>query len=115
MTDPEIAALRFEVKNLENQLNAYDNEKTELEKWLSEFNHRHYLELGDIIIEILRLRKLKFKEDKVQFEEAEKDETQYKEHIEAEKEKQQFELTEEEQAELKRNSEKPALSAIPTK
>jgi phosphatidylserine/phosphatidylglycerophosphate/cardiolipin synthase-like enzyme len=33
--EPELAALKLEVKNLENQLNAYDNEKADLEKVLA--------------------------------------------------------------------------------
>jgi len=37
--DPAISALKLEIKNLENKLNAFDNEKTELEKLLSEFQH----------------------------------------------------------------------------
>ncbi len=37
-TDPEIGALKLEIKNLENKLNAFDNEKIELEKILSDFN-----------------------------------------------------------------------------
>ena len=85
--DPEIAALRFEVKILENQLNGYENEKIELEKLLSDFHHRHTIEFGDIILEILKLRKLKYKEDKEKHEEAEEDYKQYNEQISEEKEK----------------------------
>ena len=33
--DPEIGALKLEIKNLENQINAFDNEKIELEKLLT--------------------------------------------------------------------------------
>ncbi|HAT77354.1 MAG TPA: molecular chaperone DnaJ, partial [Flavobacterium sp.] len=51
----------MEIKILESQINAFDNEKTELEKVLSDFQHRHTLELGEIILEILKLRKIKFK------------------------------------------------------
>ena len=40
----------------------------ELEKLLTDFQHRHSIELGDIILEILKLRKLKFKNDKQKFE-----------------------------------------------
>ena len=68
-TDPEIAALKLEIKNLENQLNGFDNEKIELEKLLSEFQHRHTIELGEIILDILKLRKLKFKSDKTKYQE----------------------------------------------
>ena len=52
--DPEVAGIKLEIKILESQINAFDNEKTELEKVLSDFQHRHTLELGEIILEILK-------------------------------------------------------------
>jgi len=100
-SDTEILALNLEIKNLEYQLNAFDNEKIELEKMLSEFQHRHTIELGDIIIEILKLRKLKFKSDKTKYEEAEKDERQYRKEVNSEKGKEIFELNDEQKKELK--------------
>lgn len=114
-TDPEIAALKLEIKNLENQLNAYDNEKIELEKLLSEFQHRHTIELGEIILDILKLRKLKFKADKTKYEEAENDEKQYREQVESEKEKEIFELTEEQKIELKKKFRKATVLCHPDK
>jgi hypothetical protein len=114
-TDPEIAALKLEIKNLENQLNGYDNEKIELEKLLSDFQHRHTIELGDIILDILKLRKLKFKEDKTKYEEAENDEKQYREQVNSEKEKEIFELTEEQKLELKKKFRKATILCHPDK
>lgn len=114
-SDPEIAALKLEIKNLENQLNSFDNEKTELEKLLSEFQHRHTLELGEIILEILRLRKLKFKADKNKYEEAENDEKQYQEQVDAEKNKEIFNLTQEQKAELKKKFRKATQICHPDK
>lgn len=108
-TDPEIAALKLEIKNLENQVNAFDNEKTELIKIISEFHHRHALELGEIILEILRLRKLKFKSDKTKYEEAENDERQYREQVDAEKVKEIFKLTDEQKFELKKKFRKASV------
>ena len=113
--DPEIAALRFEVKILENQLNGYENEKIELEKLLSDFHHRHTIELGDIILEILKLRKLKYKEDKEKHEEAEEDYKQYNEQIWEEKEKIKYELTDEEKLELKKKFRKATFMCHPDK
>jgi hypothetical protein len=104
--DPEIEALKLEIKNLENQLNGYDNEKIELEKLLSEFQHIHSIELGEIILEILKLRKLKFRSDKTKFEEAENDEKQYRNQFDTERDKEVFELTKEQKSELKKISEK---------
>ena len=101
-TDPEIVALKLEIKNLENQLNGYDNEKVELENLLYEFQHRHTIVLGDIILDILKLRKVKFRSDKTKYEEAKNDEKQYREQVETEREKEIFELTDELRKELKK-------------
>jgi hypothetical protein len=113
--DPEIAALKLEIKNLENQINGYDNEKTELEKLLSEFQHRHTIELGEIILDILKLRKLKFKTDKSKYEEAENDERQYSEQVNSEKEREIFELSVEQKIELKRKFRKATVLCHPDK
>jgi len=113
--DSEIAALKFEIKNLENQLNAFDNERIELEKLLSAFQHRHTIELGSIILEILRLRKIKFKTDQAKYEEAENDERQYQEQVNEEKGKDIFELTEEEKTVLKRTFRKATVLCHPDK
>ena len=114
-TDPEIAALKLEIKNLENQLNGYDNEKIELEKLLSEFQHRHTIELGNIILDILKLRKLKFKSDKTKYEEAENDEKQYREQVDTEKEKEIYELTDDQKIELKKKFRKATVLCHPDK
>lgn len=114
-SDPEIEALKLEVKSLENQINAYDNEKTELEKLISDFQHRHTMELGEIILDILKLRKQKFKDDKAKFEEAVNDEQQYKEQLESEKEKDVFELDSEQKTELKKKFRKATTLCHPDK
>jgi len=114
-TDPEIAALKLEIKNLENQLNGYDNEKIEIEKLLSEFQYRHTIELGNIILEILKLHKIKFKEDQQKFEEAENDEKEYREQFDSEKEKEVFELNDEEKSELKKKFRRATVLCHPDK
>lgn len=114
-TDPEIAALKLEIKNLENQLNSFDNEKIELEKLLSDFHHRYTIELGEIILEILKLRKIKYKSDKEKYEEAENDEKQYQEDVNEEKNKKVFELTEEERIDLKKKFRKASFLCHPDK
>jgi hypothetical protein len=113
--DPEVTALKLEIKNLENKLNAFDNEKIELEKYLSEFHHRHTMVLGNIIIKLLKLRKRKFKGDKVKFDEAENDEKQYNESIEDEKRKKVFDLSDDEKIELKKKFRKATVLCHPDK
>jgi DnaJ-class molecular chaperone len=82
---------------------------------LSEFQHRHTIELGEIILDILKLRKLKFKSDKTKFEEAENDERQYREQVDTEKEKEIFELTDEQKLELKKKFRKATVLCHPDK
>lgn len=113
--DPEISALKLEIKNLENQLTGYDNEKIELEKLLSEFQYRHSIELGEIILDILKLRKLKFKNDKEKFDEAENDEKDYRDQFNTEKEKEIFVLNDEEKIELKKKFRKATILCHPDK
>jgi hypothetical protein len=113
--DSEVGALKLEIKNLENQLNAYDNEKIELEKLLSEFQYRHSIELGEIILEILSLRKLKYKGNKEKYEEAENDEKQYREQVSTEKTKDIFALTDEQKIELKKKFRKATVICHPDK
>jgi len=113
--DPEIAALKLEIKNLENIINAFDNEKIELEKIVSDFQHRHTIELGETIIEILRKRKILYKDDKEKLEEAENDERSYSEQLNDEKKREVFELTEDEKFELKRSFRKATMICHPDK
>ncbi|HET56738.1 MAG TPA: DUF1669 domain-containing protein [Ignavibacteria bacterium] len=114
-TDPEIIALKLEIKNLENQLNAFDNEKIDLEKKLAEFQHRHSNELGEIIIEILKLRKLKYKSDKAKYKEAEEDEKTYRKNFEREKEKKVYELNADKKIELKKKFRMATVLCHPDK
>lgn len=113
--DPEIEVLKIEIKYLETELNDYDNEKIELEKLLSNFQHRHSVELGEIILEILLLRKLKYQSNKTEFEEAENDEKQYREHFNSEKKKEVFTLTNEQKTELKNKFRMASVLCHPDK
>lgn len=113
--DPEIFALKLEVKSLENQVVSFDNEKTELEGILRDFQREHFLALGDLLSKLLQLRKLKYKKDKEKFEEAEKDEQEYQEQYAQEKEKEVFDLTDEEKKEVTSIYRKAAMLCHPDK
>ncbi|MFU2110446.1 phospholipase D-like domain-containing protein [Glaesserella parasuis] len=97
----DIAALKLEIRHLEHQLNAYDDEKTELEKTLMLFQHRHTKELGQYISRLLHLRKLKFVWDDEKFAEAEQDEREYHQQLEEENAKEIQTLSEDHQKALK--------------
>ena len=100
--DIDVSALKLEIRQLEHQLNAYDNEKIELDKILSEFHYRHTNELGSYISRLLQLRKLSTKDSPEEYAEAVQDEEDYNEQIEIESEKIIYELDEEERVELKK-------------
>ncbi len=100
--DIDLVALKLEIRQLEHQLNAYDNEKIELEKLLSEFNYRHTKELGSYISRLLHLRKLSCENDPEAYAEAVQDEAEYHEQIEIENAKTIFELDAQQRKDLKK-------------
>ncbi len=112
---PLIIVLKFRLKILENRINAIDDKKIELEKLLSDFQNRHSRELGDILLEILRLRTLLFKSDKAKFEEAKKDEKQYHEQVIADKKQKKLRLNEDEKKELKKKFRMASVLCHPDK
>jgi len=113
--DPDTLSLKSDLKTLEKEFNELSNEKIEVEKLLNDFQHRHTVELGNVILEILKLQKLKFKDDKQKFDEAEEDYKQYSEQFEKEKQKHQFDLTDEEKIELKKKFRKATFLCHPDK
>lgn len=55
--DPEINALKMEIKAVESELERKSLERNELEKFIRNFNLRHSEELGHLILAILELKK----------------------------------------------------------
>ena len=100
--DIDVSALKLEIRQLEHQLNAYDNEKIELEQLRSEFHHRHTSELGSFIKRLLHLRKISTKDNPEEYVEAVQDEQDYNEHIKTELEKTIYELNNDERMDLKK-------------
>jgi len=98
--DPEVEALKLEIKGLEIAINSLSDEKADIEKLIHEFGIRHNQELGELIIKILQHRKEKAK-DTPQQQEAEEDYNTYQQEYEATKDEQIDTLTPEEQKELK--------------
>lgn len=114
-TGPDVNALKQELKILENKLHAVDNEKIELEKLLSDFQYRHSGELGDILLEILRLRMILYKVDQTKYKEAERDEKQYREQVRTDRKKIKFELNTDEKKEIRKKFRKATLLCHPDK
>lgn len=55
--DPEIPAIQLEIKSLELQVASLEDERTDIEKEISNFNERYNREFGELLSEILLLRK----------------------------------------------------------
>lgn len=118
--ETEISVLKLEIKELELEINTLDNEKAEIEKLIHEFEIRHTKELGEIILEILRLRKEKIeKEVKLngkkqdEFYEAKRDYDDFKYTYETTKEEKMFDLTSEEKQKLKSKYKKASKLCHP--
>ena len=101
--DVDIMALKLEIRLLEHEINLYDSEKAELEKLLADFNHQHSMNLGDLISEILSLRKQLAKQqgDQNAYDEAKQDEQTFNEQLDKEKAKTHYKLNADEQKRLK--------------
>ena len=101
--DPEIPALQLEIRSLEWQLSSLEDEKLDIEKQIYIFEIKHNLELGELIISILRLKKqiAEFENDEEKIAEASQDYAEYEQSFEETKTKELKELSEAEQKELK--------------
>jgi len=101
--DPEIPALQLEIRSLEWQLSSLEDEKLDIEKQIHVFEIKHNLELGELIISILRLKKqiAELENDQEKVAEATQDYAEYEQSFEESKTKKLNELSELEQKELK--------------
>ncbi len=113
--DPAVGPLQLEKRILEHYLRAYELEKIELDKLLHDFQHRHSLELGDLLIDILHWRKEKFRDDPKSYREAEADEEAYRQEVATELKKKLFDLSEGEKQDLKSSFRKASHLCHPDK
>lgn len=80
--DVNISALKLEIRQLEHQLKAYDDEKIELEKTLTEFYSLHTQELKGYMLELIHLRKQRAKDNPESFAKELENEKRYKQQVE---------------------------------
>ncbi|MBS3913735.1 MAG: hypothetical protein KG003_04505 [Bacteroidetes bacterium] len=109
--NPEIDSLHFECRSLEIQITSLEDEKNELEKMIREFERRHNKELGNLILEILELRKARAEKEAKEnptdekrrhvYEETQQDYNTFKGSYEEIKSTTVRDLTTEQQQELK--------------
>ena len=124
--DPLIPALQLEIRGLEFQVTSLEDEKTDIEKLISTYKLQYNLELGELIKQILLLRKKMAKYHVEQDKENKIKQSEYEETIsdfddfsksyeENLKEPKPFELSEEKLKELKQNYRKATKLCHPDK
>lgn len=106
--DSNVSSLKLKINEVEFEINTLENERAEIEKLIHEFEIRHNQELGEIILEILKLRKENLEEEvKVntenqnEYTEAKKDYEDFQSSFEYIRNEKRFDLTKEEQEILK--------------
>lgn len=83
--DPELTEVKLELKSLEIQISALENEKHEIDRTLHAYKYRHTIELGELIRQIL------FLNNKILRKEAEQNPEKEAEFEESQREYEEFE------------------------
>jgi uracil DNA glycosylase len=99
--DPLIESLEKEILLLETELLRLESEKVEAEKLISDYNFRFNIELGNLILEILKLKKLIAQEDSKEYKEAKENEERFKYQFINEQQRELIQLSEEEKKRIK--------------
>jgi len=106
--DPELGELKLELKSLEVQISALENEKQEIDRTLHAYQYRHTIELGDLMRQILLLSKEILRkeaelnpEKEAEFEEAQREYEEFEADFKTSSEKEVASLSPEEQQEIK--------------
>jgi len=113
--DPDIEELNRQIESLEVELIELEGDKADAEKLISEFNHRFNIDLGDLILKILELKKFIVKNNKEKFEEAKAQKERFKEQVIEEKKRVVKELNLEDKSKLKSLRNKAAKLCHPDK
>jgi hypothetical protein len=119
-TDDDIERLKWEIKYLEIEIVSLENEKSTLEKIISDFVHNYNMAFGDLLIEILKLKKEKLKKAgnnrrSEEYEKAEQEYNDFKKEYNQTKKDKLFDLSEEEQDDLKKLYRKAIVLCHPDK
>lgn len=119
-TDADIERLKWEIKYLEIEIISLENEKSSIEKIISDFVHNYNMAFGDLLIEILKLKKEKLRKAgnnrrSEEYEKAEQEYNDFKKEYNQTKKDKLFDLSEEEQDDLKKLYRKGIVLCHPDK
>lgn len=118
--DINLEQLRWEIKYLEIEIISLENEKTSIEKIISDFVHTYTIAFGDLLLKILKLKKEKLKKaghtkKSEEYEKAEQEYNKFNDQYTQEKKTDFQNLSEEEQKELKMKYRKAVQLCHPDK
>lgn len=116
----DLDQLKWQIKYLEVELIALENEKSTIEKIISDFVHSYTIAFGELILKILKLKKEKLKKEgrrgrTEEFEKAEEEFNTFNEQYKQEKKNDIKDLSDEEKDELKQKYRKAVLLCHPDK
>ena len=116
--DVDLEQLKWEIKYLETEILAIENEKVTIEKIISDFIHTYTLAFGELLSKILKLKKEHLQragndERSKEYEEAEKEFRDFKERYREEKKKEFYDLSADEKEDLKKLYRKAATLCHP--
>jgi hypothetical protein len=112
--DLDLERLKWEIQYLEIEIVALENEKVSIEKIISDYVHGYNLKFGDLLLEILQLKKWRLEELGIdekakEYAKAEENYKNYKQEYEKSKEEIKFDLSDDEKKELKQKYRKAAF------
>lgn len=118
--DVGLEQLKWQIKYLEVEIIALENEKATIEKIISDFVHTYTLAFGELILKILKLKKEKLRKAgrnarTEEYERAEEEFKTFNEQYKQEKKKDIKDLSDEEKDELKQKYRKAVLLCHPDK
>jgi hypothetical protein len=116
----DLEQLKWQIKYLEVEIVALENEKSTIEKIISDFVHTYTIAFGELILKILKLKKEKLKKagrngKTEEYEKAEEEFNTFNEQYKQEKKNDIKDLSDEEKDELKQKYRKAVLLCHPDK
>lgn len=118
--DADINRLKWEIKYLEIEIISLESEKNTITKIISDFVHNYTIEFGEILLEILKLKKEKLSNEgnekkSKQYEEAEYEYNQQQQNFSRAKSEEFYDLSEDEKEQLKKAYRKACILCHPDK
>lgn len=116
--DADLERLKWEIKYLETEITALENERATILKIIADFIHSYTLAFGDILSRILQLKVEKLKKQgntrrSEEFEKAQKEYKDFRQQYNEEKGKEIYDLSPQEQEDLKKKYRKAAMLCHP--